>query len=72
MEDLFKMYRCGLISWENTYVKASNHMVLASEKGYTDDVEYWISQVQSLAEDAANMLIKRFGYYETEEGILRK
>ena len=69
MEDLFKMYRCGLIPWDQAYVKASNQMVLAADRD-SDDLEYCISQVQSLAEDVANMLIEKFGYYETENGIL--
>ena len=32
MEDLFKMYRCELISWEEAYVKAYNRMVEASDE----------------------------------------
>ena len=72
MEDLFKMYRRGLISWEDAYVKAYNRMVEASEEKSSEVVDYWASQVQSLAEEVANQHIKDLGYVETQEGFLRK
>lgn len=72
MEDLFKMYRCDLISWEDAYVKAFNRMVEASEENSSEVVDYWASQVQSLAEEVANKHIQKLGYVETQEGFLRK
>ena len=62
MEDLFKMYRRGLVSWEDAYVKAYNRMVEASEEKSSEVVDYWASQVQSLAEEVANQHIKDLLY----------
>lgn len=60
MEDLFKQYLLGFISWDVAYVQANNNMVRLCGQHRDDEFEYWVSQVQDLAETAADKVIKIF------------
>ena len=75
MRDIYAEYKQGLISWDEAYFTANNLAATASSsptapKGET---EYWCRQMESLAIDAVEMLMKKvYGYNQNKDGLFYK
>ena len=74
MRDLFREYRQGKITWDEAYATANNIAATTSSIPGTRDeeVEWWASQMDSLAQDAAEHLMKLLGYTEDNMGVYTK
>ena len=74
MRDLFVEYRTGLISWDEAYCIANNmaSTTAMQVKGAPREVDYWTSQMESLAVDLAEGLMKTLGYKQNKAGAYFK
>ena len=69
MRDLYKEYKQGLISWDRAYATANNLANNASNQvDMYEETDYWATQMESLAVDAAESLMKMLGYQMNEGG----
>ena len=74
MRDPFVEYRKGLLSWDEAYCLANNMAATTSDSITTEssEVDYWASQMESLAVDLAENLMKTLGYKQNDAGAYFK
>ena len=70
MRDVYAEYRQGMISWEEAYFTANNIAATVSNNPNNQvETDYWATQMESLAVDAAESLMKMLGYSQREDGV---
>ena len=72
MRDIYAEYRQGKITWDEAYLTANNIAATAASNPETpfEETDYWATQMESLAVDAAESLMKMLGYKQREDGVL--
>lgn len=73
MRDLYAEYRHGLITWEEAYFTANNLAATVSDiPGKIEETDYWASQMERLGVDLAELMMKKIGYNQREDGVFFK
>ena len=74
MRDVFREYRDGKITWDEAYAAANNLAATAALEPDTEQeqVNWYASQMDSLANDAAEKLMELLGYKEDNSGVYFK
>jgi len=74
MRDVFREYREGKITWDEAYATANNLAATTSESAVptAEETDYWASQMESLAVDAAGYMMKLLGYKQNQSGVYFK
>ena len=74
MRDVYREYVEGQITWDEAYAIANNLAATASEdpESEQDEVDWYASQMESLAVDAAEHLMELLGYKQDSIGVYTK
>ncbi len=74
MRDVYREYVEGQITWDEAYAIANNLAATASEDPESEqaEVDWYASQMESLAVDAAEHLMKLLGYRQDSIGVYSK
>ena len=74
MRDYYMEYKKGLISWDEAYLTVNNIASTVSDNPEMpfEETDYWCKQMESLAVDLAENMMKILGYKQKEDGVFYK